>query len=231
MSSGWPDFPSQPSGDDLGQDGSDENLSGTHGPALASDASFWSDYQEEGECHLSGCDGLSCGPLCLLSFCSQQWLFLCRRSLVCKKQLLASSWCSAPWVIQCSHKLTYLEKHWFHGEDLIIDLRLKQQLIRHEDILRQQGPVIPAFQIFWLHWDAWALGSMLTKIGLLAYCEVSETFRPVYYIISPALTHLGLQLILFKRKANELNADLPMALILFEFLYIGGLKEFLCDNL
>ncbi|EDM05812.1 src family associated phosphoprotein 1, isoform CRA_c [Rattus norvegicus] len=38
----------QPQGDDLGQDGSDENLSGTHGPALASDASFWSDYQEEG---------------------------------------------------------------------------------------------------------------------------------------------------------------------------------------
>ncbi|XP_032768709.1 src kinase-associated phosphoprotein 1 [Rattus rattus] len=38
----------QPQGDDLGQDGSDENLSGTHGPALASEASFWSDYQEEG---------------------------------------------------------------------------------------------------------------------------------------------------------------------------------------
>ncbi|EDM05811.1 src family associated phosphoprotein 1, isoform CRA_b [Rattus norvegicus] len=41
----------QPQGDDLGQDGSDENLSGTHGPALASDASFWSDYQEEEKSH------------------------------------------------------------------------------------------------------------------------------------------------------------------------------------
>ncbi|XP_017654910.1 src kinase-associated phosphoprotein 1 isoform X2 [Nannospalax galili] len=39
------DFP--PHGD-LGQDSSDDNLSGTHGPPLTSDASFWSDYQDEG---------------------------------------------------------------------------------------------------------------------------------------------------------------------------------------
>ncbi|KAL6034067.1 hypothetical protein STEG23_007937 [Scotinomys teguina] len=32
---------------DLGQDSSDDNLSGTHGPPLTSDASFWSDYQDE----------------------------------------------------------------------------------------------------------------------------------------------------------------------------------------
>lgn len=75
MSGGWHDFLSQPSGGDLGQDGSDDNLSGTHAPPLASEASFWSDYQDEGECHLSGCCCLSCGPLCLLSFCSHWWLF------------------------------------------------------------------------------------------------------------------------------------------------------------
>ncbi|XP_050013069.1 src kinase-associated phosphoprotein 1 [Alexandromys fortis] len=38
----------QPQGGDLGQDSSDDNLSGTHGPPLTSDASFWSDYQDEG---------------------------------------------------------------------------------------------------------------------------------------------------------------------------------------
>nr|AAI71961.1 Skap1 protein [Mus musculus]BAE41394.1 unnamed protein product [Mus musculus] len=38
----------QPQGGDLGQDGSDDNLSGTHGPPLTSEASFWSDYQDEG---------------------------------------------------------------------------------------------------------------------------------------------------------------------------------------
>uniref|UniRef100_B1AQX1 Src family associated phosphoprotein 1 n=1 Tax=Mus musculus TaxID=10090 RepID=B1AQX1_MOUSE len=37
----------QPQGGDLGQDGSDDNLSGTHGPPLTSEASFWSDYQDE----------------------------------------------------------------------------------------------------------------------------------------------------------------------------------------
>ncbi|CAO2645021.1 Src kinase-associated phosphoprotein 1, partial [Lemmus lemmus] len=37
----------QPQGGDLGQDSSDDNLSGTHGPPLTSDASFWSDYQDE----------------------------------------------------------------------------------------------------------------------------------------------------------------------------------------
>lgn len=71
----------------------------------------------------------------------------------------------------------------------------------------------------------------LQKIGLLTYCEVSETFKPVYCIISPVLTDLRLQLVLFKRKANELNANLPIASILFEFLQIGGLKEFPCDKL
>ncbi|XP_031210348.1 src kinase-associated phosphoprotein 1 isoform X2 [Mastomys coucha] len=35
-------------GGDLGQDGSDDDLSGTHGPPLATEASFWSDYQDEG---------------------------------------------------------------------------------------------------------------------------------------------------------------------------------------
>ncbi|XP_017170328.1 src kinase-associated phosphoprotein 1 isoform X3 [Mus musculus] len=39
----------QPQGGDLGQDGSDDNLSGTHGPPLTSEASFWSDYQDEGK--------------------------------------------------------------------------------------------------------------------------------------------------------------------------------------
>ncbi|TEA40212.1 hypothetical protein DBR06_SOUSAS8210157, partial [Sousa chinensis] len=48
-----------PSGGDqaenyLGQDSSDDNHSGTHGPSLTSDAPFLSDYQDEGECHLSG---------------------------------------------------------------------------------------------------------------------------------------------------------------------------------
>ncbi|XP_051014360.1 src kinase-associated phosphoprotein 1 isoform X1 [Acomys russatus] len=38
----------QPQGGDLGQDSSDDNLSGTHGPPLTSEASFWSDYQDEG---------------------------------------------------------------------------------------------------------------------------------------------------------------------------------------
>uniref|UniRef100_A0A8C8VRW2 Src family associated phosphoprotein 1 n=1 Tax=Peromyscus maniculatus bairdii TaxID=230844 RepID=A0A8C8VRW2_PERMB len=38
----------QPQGGDLGQDSSDDNLSGSHGPALPADASFWSDYQDEG---------------------------------------------------------------------------------------------------------------------------------------------------------------------------------------
>lgn len=35
-------------GGDLGQDSSDDNLSGTQGPPLTSEASFWSDYQDEG---------------------------------------------------------------------------------------------------------------------------------------------------------------------------------------
>ncbi|XP_060242852.1 src kinase-associated phosphoprotein 1 isoform X1 [Meriones unguiculatus] len=38
----------QPQGGDLGQDSSDDNLSGTQGPPLTSEASFWSDYQDEG---------------------------------------------------------------------------------------------------------------------------------------------------------------------------------------
>lgn len=37
----------------LGQDSSDDNHSGTHGP-LTSDAPLLSDYQDEGKCHLSG---------------------------------------------------------------------------------------------------------------------------------------------------------------------------------
>lgn len=37
----------------LGQDSSDDNHRGTHGPSLTSDA-LLSDYQDEGECHLSG---------------------------------------------------------------------------------------------------------------------------------------------------------------------------------
>uniref|UniRef100_A0A8C8W1X4 Src family associated phosphoprotein 1 n=1 Tax=Peromyscus maniculatus bairdii TaxID=230844 RepID=A0A8C8W1X4_PERMB len=47
----------QPQGGDLGQDSSDDNLSGSHGPALPADASFWSDYQDEGHPRLL--------PLCL----------------------------------------------------------------------------------------------------------------------------------------------------------------------
>ncbi|ELK01615.1 Src kinase-associated phosphoprotein 1 [Pteropus alecto] len=44
----------QPQGGDqaenyLGQDSSDDNHSGTHGPSLTSDAPFLSDYQDEGE--------------------------------------------------------------------------------------------------------------------------------------------------------------------------------------
>nr|XP_045015185.1 src kinase-associated phosphoprotein 1 isoform X2 [Jaculus jaculus] len=35
-------------GGDTGQDSSDDNLSGTHGLPITSDASFWSDYQDEG---------------------------------------------------------------------------------------------------------------------------------------------------------------------------------------
>lgn len=38
----------------LGQDSSDDNQSGTHGPSLTSDAPFLPDYQDEGECHLPG---------------------------------------------------------------------------------------------------------------------------------------------------------------------------------
>nr|KAF6458812.1 src kinase associated phosphoprotein 1 [Rousettus aegyptiacus] len=49
----------QPQGGDqaenyLGQDSSDDNHSGTHGSFLTSDAPFLSDYQDEGECPLSG---------------------------------------------------------------------------------------------------------------------------------------------------------------------------------
>lgn len=48
-----------PSGGDqaenfLGQDSSDDNHSGIHGPSLTSDAPFLPDYQDEGECHFSG---------------------------------------------------------------------------------------------------------------------------------------------------------------------------------
>ncbi|KAM5274358.1 src kinase-associated phosphoprotein 1 isoform 2-T2 [Ctenodactylus gundi] len=38
----------QPQAGDLGQDSSDDNHSGTHGPSLTSDAPFLSDYQDEG---------------------------------------------------------------------------------------------------------------------------------------------------------------------------------------
>ncbi|ERE68125.1 src kinase-associated phosphoprotein 1 [Cricetulus griseus] len=33
---------------DVGQDSSDDNLNGIHGPPLTSEAFFWSDYQDEG---------------------------------------------------------------------------------------------------------------------------------------------------------------------------------------
>uniref|UniRef100_A0A8C2MZH7 Src kinase-associated phosphoprotein 1 n=1 Tax=Cricetulus griseus TaxID=10029 RepID=A0A8C2MZH7_CRIGR len=39
----------QPQGGDVGQDSSDDNLNGIHGPPLTSEAFFWSDYQDEGE--------------------------------------------------------------------------------------------------------------------------------------------------------------------------------------
>ncbi|XP_040605506.1 src kinase-associated phosphoprotein 1 [Mesocricetus auratus] len=38
----------QPQGGDFGQDSSDDNLNGTHGPPLTSEASLWPDYQDEG---------------------------------------------------------------------------------------------------------------------------------------------------------------------------------------
>ena len=71
-----------PSGGDqpenyLGQDSSDDNHSGTHGPSFTSDAPFLSDYPDEGECHLSVFRMtvllyfLSWG-LCLWSFSVQQ---------------------------------------------------------------------------------------------------------------------------------------------------------------
>ncbi|KAM6174451.1 src kinase-associated phosphoprotein 1 isoform 2-T2 [Erethizon dorsatum] len=41
-------FPYCPSGGDLGQDSSDDNHSGTHGPSLTSDAPLLADYQDEG---------------------------------------------------------------------------------------------------------------------------------------------------------------------------------------
>lgn len=54
MSKRWPHFRFHPSVGDLGQDSSDDNHSVTHGPPLTSDVPFWPDYQDEGECHLSG---------------------------------------------------------------------------------------------------------------------------------------------------------------------------------
>lgn len=193
MSSRWLDFLSQPSGGDLGQDGSDDTLSGTHGLPLASD------YQDEGELTLSL--SVTAFPVALSASCH----FVPSNGF---SDLQKASTCFVVVLIPLGNSV--LPQVNIFRETLIPGGRHHYwslyKTVAHKvwGHLKTTGPsYFHPFRSFGFTETHESWDPCSQKIGIF------ETFEPVCGVIAPELTHFWLKLVLFKRKANELNANLP----------------------